>query len=132
MASTGHSDQYIARAWARVQLAASASPAERCPENNTEGINTDALAKLARDGFIRILISGQNWRTVHILKGPHSGKSTLADPTGGRIYKIIGAFGTQMIRKPVPTLQTPSLPRLLTDPKNSDTPPPDMPRGRSG
>ncbi len=118
MASTGHSDNYIAAAWARVQLAA--SRIERCPENNTEGITTDALAKLARDGFIRILISGHNWRTVHILKGPQAGKSTLADPKGGRVYKIIGAFGTQMIRAPAPLSTGPSAPRLLTDPRNSE------------
>ena len=126
MAQGRHTDQFIAAAWARVQLAA--EKGERCPQNYSEGITTEAMASLAKDGFVRILISGANWRTVHILKGPQSGKSTMPDPKGDRVYKIIGTHGAQMIPKPPRQRGTPSKPQLLTDPRNSDV----NPRGASG
>lgn len=129
MASATISEQAIAACWASVQRAAAAG--EPCPHNDVDGVSTDTIRILAERHFIRALISGKNWRCVQILKGPHAGKSTLADPKGGRIYKIIGAFGTQMIRKPAPPGQ-PSAPRLLTDPRNSDDAPTTAPRGQSG
>lgn len=89
---------------------------ERCPQNNTHGIAQAAVSALARAGRIRIEISGQNWRQVFILAGPHAGKATAANPLGARAWKIIGANGTRVNgRLIVPrSRRQPSAPRALS------------------
>ncbi len=54
---------------------------ERCPISHkykTDGptIKSTELRELARLGHARIEVYPRNWRVVHILSGPHAGKST--------------------------------------------------------
>jgi hypothetical protein len=128
MGGTGHTPAFIKAAFATVERAA--AQGIRCPQNYTEGITSDALGALAGDGFISIEISGHNWRMVTVLKGPHAGKSTLADPTGGRVFKIIDADGMRMIRKPHLERRRTYRPRKqVLYPRNSDDNPSHRPSG---
>lgn len=70
----------------------------RCPFNQTEtvrtGVRSDVLAELTRAGRIKVEISGQNYRTITLLTGPHAGKRTRPDPSGQRTWKMLTAKGT--------------------------------------
>lgn len=68
---------------------------ERCPANETNGIGATNVSKLCRRGDIRIDISGRNYRQVHILTGPHAGKSTAPNPDGRKTWKTIGQTKSQ-------------------------------------
>jgi len=57
-------------------------------------LSSTAISALARQGKIRIDISGRNWRTVTILVGPHAGKKTAGDPNGHKIWQTIGVERT--------------------------------------
>lgn len=67
-----------------------AAAGERCPINETQNINSTVVSALARVGRIKVEVSGRNWRTVTILKGPHAGKTTKPDPNSGHVYQTIG------------------------------------------
>lgn len=68
-------------------IIATAIAGERCPQNDYgKGIESEALARLAKTGVLRIEYSGVNYRCVHILKGPHAGKQTAPDPNGNPVY----------------------------------------------
>jgi len=85
----------------------------RCPDNGR--INSSQLTALARQGRLRIDISGRSYRTVYILSGPHTGLSTAPDPDSGRVFKSIGTVSTSTARRqqyPKQPRQQPSLPRL--------------------
>jgi hypothetical protein len=82
------SPQLLALAFHQVEVAAVAG--ERCPVNGTGAVRAETLGALARAGSIKIEVSGRNWRTVPILKGPHAGKTTKPDPSGGHVYRTIG------------------------------------------
>lgn len=45
---------------------------------------------LARDGKIKIEISGHNYRQVTILTGPNAGRATAPNPSGAMAWMIIG------------------------------------------
>lgn len=62
----------------------------RCPENGTRGMNSQSISTLCRDGRIRVEISGQNYRQVHILTGPQKGLATAPPPGGQKPWKIVG------------------------------------------
>lgn len=70
----------------------------RCPENGTANVNSVLTTALAHAGRVRVEISGYNYRTVHILTGPHAGKSTKPNPTGMRTWKIVDSMGTRRQR----------------------------------
>ena len=57
----------------------------RCPIKGQLGVTSVAIGELALSGWIKVFISGRNWRTVIILQGPHKGKSTLPNPQGHKI-----------------------------------------------
>lgn len=79
--------QKIKRSFEIIEAAAVAG--QRCPMNWDLPI-TGAPGVLAREGKIKIEISGHNYRQVTILVGPHAGKVTAPDPSGARIWMIIG------------------------------------------
>lgn len=70
-------------------IEAAAVKGSRCPMNWDLPIMS-AAGKLAREGKIKIEISGHNYRTVTILVGPHTGKATAADPSGAHVWMTIG------------------------------------------
>lgn len=86
----------------------------RCPDNAR--INSAQLTALARQGRLRIDISGRSYRTVYILTGPQAGLSTAPDPDKGRVFRSIGVVSTSTIRRKQynhhQPRQAPSLPRL--------------------
>lgn len=71
---------------------------QRCPLNRTAGGPSEVcsayISELARLGRIRVDISGQNYRAVKLLAGPHAGKSTLPHPDGHPTWKIVGIITT--------------------------------------
>lgn len=89
---------------------------ERCPENYTHGITSAAVGALAHAGRIRVEISGQNWRRVVILAGPHADKATAANPAGAQAWKIIDAGGQRVNGRLVlpKSVRQPSPPRVLS------------------
>jgi hypothetical protein len=76
------------RTFAMVETAA--VKRERCPQNH-ELPKGGSLPKLAREGRIRIQISGHNWRQVVILAGPHKGTRTAPNPQGHGAWQILDA-----------------------------------------
>jgi hypothetical protein len=56
---------------------------ERCPENNTQQVNTARCRQLAAAGRIKIEVYARNFRVVTLLTGPHAGKKTAPPP-----YKV--------------------------------------------
>ena len=96
------------------QVVEAALRKRRCPDNAS--INSAQLTALARQGRLRIDISGRSYRTVHVLTGPHAGLSTLPDPDKGRVFKSIGVVSTSTLRRKQydrnEPRQVPSLPRL--------------------
>lgn len=78
---------------------------DRCPINDDLPPNAGAaLRNLARNGHVRIEISGRNWRQVFILTGPNKGLSTAPNPLGDKVYRVIGlddlTNGRTTIRRP--------------------------------
>jgi hypothetical protein len=68
----------------------------RCPMNSELPVGAkQMLPDLAREGKIKIEVSGHNWRTVTILEGPEKGKKTAPDPTGSLPYITIDGEGTK-------------------------------------
>lgn len=71
---------------------------ERCPKtsgpNASDEITSGQVCQLAYAGRIKIEISGQNFRKVTILVGEHQGKTTLSDPSGAYVYKIVDSQGS--------------------------------------
>ena len=90
---------------------------ERCPSSNPPDYTLDKLClvkrgtnapknaagELARLGFVRVEISGKNWRTIEILRGEHAGKRTKEDPTGAKPYRILDAKGDRWLKKSRPS-----------------------------
>lgn len=70
----------------------------RCPVNGTEDVDQLRVEVLALRGHIRSEISGQNWRTVHILTGPHAGRSTLPHPKRLLPWKVTDTGGTHRVK----------------------------------
>jgi len=68
----------------------------RCPHNGTFGVTSQGMSQLARGGAIRVDISGHNWRTVTILRGPHHGRHTMADPEKLKVWKTVDRSGTKV------------------------------------
>lgn len=60
-------------------------------------LRSDEIPALAKAGRVRVEISGRSWRTVHILTGPHAGKSTKPQPEGRTPYLVIDSNGTRRI-----------------------------------
>lgn len=89
---------------------------ERCPANAYgTGIESAALNRLAKTGYIRVEYSSNNFRCIHILKGPHAGKSTLPDTSGNPIYLVLDKDGPKRfaVDNSHRTARTrPSLPKL--------------------
>lgn len=78
-------------------LVSAAIAGERCPQNGSIGVHKQYTSQLARDGWIKIEISGQNYRAITILTGPHKGKSTAADPSKQRVWRVIDANGSHRV-----------------------------------
>lgn len=68
-------------------LESAAINGDRCPQGTV--ISSRMVREIARDGLIRIEISGKNWRCVTLLKGQHAGKATAPDPDGHSPYRTI-------------------------------------------
>lgn len=63
---------------------------KRCPQSHELPAGSPALSReLARQGRIKIEISGHNYRTVEILTGPHAGKRTVGDPDRRAPWRVI-------------------------------------------
>jgi hypothetical protein len=76
-------------------LEVAARDGARCPMNADLPVGArQMLPHLAREGKIKIEVSGHNWRTVTMLEGPHKGKKTAPDPTGSLPYVTIDGGGT--------------------------------------
>jgi hypothetical protein len=54
--------------------------AERCPENETQNVNSARCRALASAGRIKIEVFPRNYRVVTILTGRHAGKKTAPPP----------------------------------------------------
>lgn len=80
-------------------LESAAINGRRCPLNE-EISGGRPLQILTRSRRIRILISGQNWRQVEILAGPHAGAKTLAEPRGLAAHWIVDETGKRRIDRP--------------------------------
>lgn len=75
-------------------IIATAIAGERCPQNEYgKGIESAALNRLAKTGWIKVLYSSTNYRTIHILKGPHKGKHTAPDTSGNKVYAVLDCDG---------------------------------------
>lgn len=90
----------------------------RCPTNGNCGVETAYVIELARQGRIRIEISGHNYRTVTILTGPNAGKRTRPDPSGRMSWRVFDTIGGHRVEgfTPVPKRgmrPQPFAPRLL-------------------
>ncbi len=73
---------------------------ERCPENQTRGVDTHLCGELARAGRIKIEVFARNFRVVTILTGPHAGLKTAPPPYRVTQPKlIITASGKQIIKR---------------------------------
>lgn len=73
-------------------LEAAAVEGARCPQaHELPKGSGGTVPALARDGRIKIEISGQNWRQVTILVGPNKGKKTAPNPLGHGAWKVIDA-----------------------------------------
>jgi hypothetical protein len=71
---------------------------ERCPMNaRGTFITSHSVSALAHMGWIKVEISGHNWRSVTILEGPHRGASTKHQPHGWLVYKIVDKNGTRVL-----------------------------------
>lgn len=68
---------------------AAALDGRRCPENHDLPVML-GINELCRQGRIKVYISGNNYRQVEILDGPHAGAKTAPNPKGHRVWKIIG------------------------------------------
>lgn len=81
-------------------IEAAALSGQRCPPTAGPDAHPDMraglLSELAREGRVRIEISGLNWRTVTITQGPHAGKHTRRDPSGRSIYQVIDKNGRRV------------------------------------
>jgi hypothetical protein len=94
-ASMGESTRLCAMAAINL-IADAADHGERCPttpEFVRRGISNPPISQLARLGFVRSEVFGKNYRVVHILTGPHAGKSTRPPEDGGAPWLVIGGPG---------------------------------------
>src|SRR5262245_31351280 len=88
---------------------------QKCPSNE-EGIESAALTRLAKTGWIKVEYSSNNYRRIYVLKGQYAGQSTAPDPKGNLPYATQDHTGIQ--RKPENRVRqernraTPSLPKL--------------------
>ena len=90
---------------------------ERCPQNETHGITSGLVSALAREGRLRVEISGHNYRRVVLLTGEYQGQATAPDPTGAHVWRIVDASGTRVNGKLSISRagrQKPSAPRPLS------------------
>ena len=79
-------------------IIATALANERCPQNKYgEGIESAALNRLAKTGWIKVLYSSNNFRCIHILKGKHKGKSTAPDTSGNKVYATLDHEGIKRL-----------------------------------
>lgn len=104
----------LARTLAAVTRAAVAGA--RCPENEKySDVTSDRLGVLARNGKIRIEISGRNYRQIFILAGPHKGARTAPNPHGHMIWKIVDRAGNRRLNIGDESIRhvAPSAPRVL-------------------
>lgn len=98
-------------------IVAAAIEGKRCPENDTQGVSSYLTTFLAREGRIRIEISGHNYRRIVILTGDHAGKATAPDPTGRKPWKILDTetrVNGKTIDAGTSGRRQPSAPRLMT------------------
>ena len=79
-------------------IIATALANERCPQNAYgKGIESAALNRLAKTGWITVHYSSNNFRCIHILKGPHAGKHTAPDPNGNQVYLVLDKDGPKRL-----------------------------------
>lgn len=73
---------------------AAALEGRRCPENYELPVML-GITELCRQGRVKVYISGNNYRQLEILEGPHTGAKTAPNPKGHRVWKIIGKITTK-------------------------------------
>lgn len=89
LANTQHNQDRLLQLFRLFERAAIAGA--RAPIADDLPSNSSALAReLARAGYIKIRISGCNWRQIVILTGPYAGTKTMPDPHGHRVWREIG------------------------------------------
>jgi hypothetical protein len=95
----------------------------RCPAtagpNKLPFLRSAHVSALAHAGRIRVQTSGHNWRQITILKGPHAGTKTAANPDPhATIYITMDRRGTRRAGKLLDNgagrRMRPSLPRPLS------------------
>lgn len=71
---------------------------DRCPLNSAlpEGAS-GIIPALAREGVLRIELSGRDWRRVTMLKGELAGRSTAANPHGHCTWRVIDERGNRLV-----------------------------------
>jgi hypothetical protein len=90
------------------QLQEAAAEGKRCPTNHQiaerlawRGLQIaptsvpSVMKKLTSQGLIIVRIYGANWRDVIICSGPHSEKTTLPPPHGGKPHIVLRATGRE-------------------------------------
>lgn len=85
----------------RTLIVQAARKGERAPANLYNGgtLYPPAVRFLCDSGWMRIEVSGKNFRRIFILKGPHAGCSTAPDPHGGTVYRLIPQDRDEYARK---------------------------------
>lgn len=95
----------------------------RCPRTSGPDahrlIVTAHISKLAREGRIFVEISGQNFRQITILTGPHKGAKTAPNPDSGtHVWQTVGKEGAKVNGKLVDHgaryRTQPSAPRIMS------------------
>lgn len=79
---------------------------KRCPQRtefvrghiDLSAASSNIVCRLARFGWLKIEISGRNYRTVEILKGPDKGCRTMMDPSGAVAWKVIPSLHADLAR----------------------------------
>lgn len=86
---------------------------KRCPQRSEfpPGANSSCLiSRLARDGWLRVEISGHNWRTIEIVQGPYRGLRTQENPSRAKPWKIIPSIEADLAREQRATPRPATLP----------------------
>lgn len=78
------------------EIVRAALAGERCPTTHgpSRKFSWSTMRHLVMDGWIKIEISGRNYRTVTILKGEYAGLTTAPNPnTSQRTWKVVDVHG---------------------------------------
>jgi hypothetical protein len=96
-------DKNVRRAETLRRLVEAAATGARCPQTD-EGLPSEDVSALAREGKILVEISTKNWRRVTILFGEHKGKATAPNPLPhARVYLTIDTNGSLRNGTPMPS-----------------------------